>query len=88
MKQYCRYCNNAVQVDDSIIYCVADKQVMPEAKAKRVNRCKRFIFNEIDVFDLDRKYTPIEQRKTNRPADGGQISLFDNDMQQGGQNVK
>lgn len=79
MKQYCRYCNNAVQVDDGIIYCAAYKQTLTEVKAKRVNSCKRFIFNEIDAFDLARKYKPIEQRKSNRSTGCGQISLFDND---------
>ena len=54
MKQYCRYCSNCIVGD--AVYCEALKITMSEEKAKRVNRCNEFVFNEIDVFDLEKRY--------------------------------
>lgn len=56
MKQYCRYCSNCIVGD--AVYCEALKMTMTEEKVKRVNRCKGFVFNEIDVFDLEKRYKP------------------------------
>lgn len=35
-------------------------------KAKRVNQCKEFVFNEIDVFDLEKRYKPRKVKKEQR----------------------
>lgn len=69
MKQYCRYCVLCNQVDDDICYCSESKRTFDGAKARRVNKCKDFIFNEIDVFDLERKYNSVEGRK--KPVKSG-----------------
>ena len=61
MKQYCRYCSNCIVGD--AVYCEALKMTMTEEKAKRVNRCKGFVFNEIDVFDLDKRYKPRKVKR-------------------------
>lgn len=60
MKQYCRYCNHCIVGD--VVYCEALKITMSEEKAKRVNHCKEFDFNEIDVFDLDKRYKPRKKK--------------------------
>ena len=61
MKQYCRYCSNCIVGD--AVYCEALNKTMSEEKAKRVNRCKEFVFNEIDVFDLEKRYKPRKAKK-------------------------
>ena len=61
MKQYCRYCSNCIVGD--AVYCETLKMTMTEEKAKRVNQCKHFIFNEIDVFDLEKRYKPRRAKK-------------------------
>lgn len=61
MKQYCRYCNHCIVGD--VVYCEALKITMCEEKAKRVNHCKEFVFNEIDVFDLEKRYKPRKAKK-------------------------
>ena len=76
MKQYYRYCNNANQVDEGLVYCSVNREVMNENKAKRANTCKSLEFNKIDVFDLEHEYTPIENRAKNRKATGEQMTLF------------
>ena len=68
MKQYCRYCNHLVTGNG--IYCTEKEQSMSEASTKRVNRCKEFLFNPMDAYDLDRTYKPREYHCD------GQISLF------------
>lgn len=75
MKQYCRYCALYNQVDDDICYCSESKQTFSGAKARRVNKCKSFLFNEIDVFDLGHKYKTMEDRKQPQKT-GHQISIF------------
>lgn len=54
MKQYCRYC--AYLTYDC--YCECKKQVLSESTCKRVNKCKKFTFNEIDAFNPEKVYTP------------------------------
>lgn len=56
MKQYCRYCTLCVYGD--AVYCSKKEKTMSEEKAKRVNNCKDFDFNEIDVFNPERIYKP------------------------------
>lgn len=60
MKQYCRYCANAVDYNGEAtdFICTADAPCgnngagafYPAAIAKRVNKCKHFVYNSIDVF--------------------------------------
>lgn len=64
MKQYCRYCNHCINGD--AVYCEVLKITMSEEKAKRVNRCKEFVFNEIDVFDLEKRYKPRKTKMKQR----------------------
>lgn len=64
MKQYCRYCNHCINGD--AVYCEALKITISEEKAKRVNHCKEFVFNEIDVFDLDKRYKPRKKKMKQR----------------------
>lgn len=61
MKQYCRYCSNCIVGD--AVYCETLNKTMSEEKAKRLNRCKEFVFNEIDVFDLEKRYKPRKEKK-------------------------
>lgn len=71
MKQYCRYCANCIYGD--AVYCAEKQKTMSEETAKRVNQCKHFIFNEIDVFNFDHKYTPAKPKKENEM----QMNLFE-----------
>ena len=77
-KQYCRYCANCVLVDEDVCYCEISKTTFVGSKAKSVNQCKNFDFNELDVFNIERKYKPIEGRKSpQRKSDNDeQISLY------------
>ena len=70
MKQYCRYCVNCIYGD--VVWCDELNKTMSESKAKAVNNCKHFVFNEIDVFDLDKKYKP----RAAKPVDNS-LTLFD-----------
>lgn len=70
MKQYCRYCANCVYGD--AVWCHELRKIMSESSAKTVNHCKHFVFNEIDVFDLDKKYKP----RAEKPVDNSP-TLFD-----------
>ena len=70
MKQYCRYCANCVYGD--VVWCDELNKMMSESSAKNVNHCKHFVFNEIDVFDLDKKYKP----RAEKPVDNSP-TLFD-----------
>lgn len=73
MKQYCRYCNNALDYcgDGESFICTAHApcggngagRFYQSGKAKRPNKCPHFEFNENDVFGLDengnyRQYKP------------------------------
>ena len=45
---------------------------MSASSAKRLNTCKDFEFNEIDVFDFEHIYKPKEPKH----SDGEQLKLF------------
>lgn len=62
MKQYCRYCSYCYYGD--VVYCGYKDKTMAEESAKRVNQCKGFNFNPIDVFDPSKEYKPREKKKT------------------------
>ena len=60
MKQYCRYCTYCIGETDfvGISYCSAKEKEISSNSCKTENHCKEFVFNEIDAFDLDKKYKP------------------------------
>lgn len=60
MKQYCRYC--AYLTYDC--YCEYKKQCLSESTCKKVNKCKYFIFNEIDAFDPEKTYKPQVKKES------------------------
>lgn len=60
MNQYCRYC---AWLSPSDYYCEKKKICLSEKSCKRINKCKNFEFNEIDVFDITRIYKPKPQNK-------------------------
>lgn len=64
MKQYCRYCAHAIESCDfaDIVWCDKYRKEMSHAQTKRMNRCKEFKFNEIDVFNLENRYKPREKK--------------------------
>lgn len=59
MKQYCRYC--AYLTADC--YCECKKRCLSESTCKKINKCKNFIFNEMDAFDPEKTYKP-QAKKT------------------------
>jgi hypothetical protein len=89
MKQYCRYCANALDYD-GILICEADapcgnngagKEYSIE-KAKRLNTCKHFYFNPYDLLGQNsdgsfRQYKPhkVHKSKAQQAKEAGQISI-------------
>lgn len=71
MKQYCRYCANAVLIDEELAYCESKHETKHKKKCTTVNNCKHFAFCELDVFDTDKKYQP---KKVKNSA-GSQIKM-------------
>ncbi len=70
MTQYCRYCSSLVTGNG--IYCESRNMELGERYTKRPNRCPAFDFNEIDAYDLDRRYRP---RRKKTKTDDGQLRL-------------
>lgn len=60
MKQYCRYCSHMICGDAN--YCEAYHKCFTDEKIKRVNKCKKFSFNEIDALTFN-KYNPRKNKK-------------------------
>lgn len=75
MKQYCRYCTYCIGETDfvNVSYCSAKQKEMSSNSCKTENHCKEFVFNEIDAFNLEHKYKPIQKREK---IDNGQLELF------------
>lgn len=72
----CRYCCNAVLTEnEDIIYCEARSRTYGKEYAKRYKTCKDFIFNEIDVFNIEHTYKPKGPFKPKNFK--GQISIFE-----------
>ena len=69
MKQYCRYCAHCHYGD--AVYCSIYEKTMSESTAKSSNRCKKFAFAEIDVFDTDKTYKP----RKGKPEKPDQITM-------------
>lgn len=70
-KKYCRYCTYCSYGD--VPYCSLKDMTMSEGKIKRLNNCKEFVFNEIDVLNPNHIYKP---RKKNQKS-FEQQSLFE-----------
>lgn len=75
MRQYCRYCANCIAQDDDFAVCETLNKYLSKASARRTNTCKHFLFNEIDAFDLDKKYKPRAKAEKEEIKD--EPSLFD-----------
>ena len=75
MRQYCRYCANCIAQDDDFAVCETLDKYLSKASARRTNTCKHFSFNEIDAFDLDKKYKPRAKAEKEEIKD--EPSLFD-----------
>lgn len=71
MNKYCRYCSYCVAQDDDNAACIKNNVMVSKTSIR--NNCKSFDFNEIDAFNLDKKYHPREHQK--KQCDG-QMSLF------------
>lgn len=70
MNQYCRYCTQAVDINDDFYYCEAKKDAYNIKKSKRVNHCKDFEFCQYDLWRVDKNgefvaYKP--RQKDNEP---------------------
>ena len=76
MKQYCRYCAEAVIGD--LIWCEAKHHSLTEKACKKANTCRLFVFNEIDLFDGDKVYKPTDVGERQKKTEDGknQIKLF------------
>ncbi len=91
MKQYCRYCTNAVDYngEPTDFICTENAKcgnngagrMYPAKKAKRINHCKHFEFNTLDVFYTtygEREYKPRNNvRRVANKVKVNQLSLFD-----------
>lgn len=76
MKQYCRYCAYACQIENDMCWCNKRGFTMKKTEASRLNKCKDFGFNEIDVFNIEHRYKPREKRNNDNQNDK-QLSIFD-----------
>lgn len=89
MKQYCRYCANAIDYDSTLI-CEAKAPCGNDGagrgydmeKAKRLNKCKHFEFNPNDLLGQTsdgrfRQYKPhkAHKNKVQQAKEVGQISI-------------
>ena len=86
MTQYCRYCAFAIDYNGEAtdFVCTANANcgdygagVMYSAgKAKRANNCKHFELNEIDIFDLEKRYNPKGNNGKSKEATCKQCHYF------------
>lgn len=82
MKQYCRYCANSV-LNDGFFFCEEKNKCYPLEKAKRLNHCKGFVFNQNDLLRMDEsgnfaQYKPREYCKAHEKGDNFEnFSLFE-----------
>lgn len=89
MKQYCRYCCNALDYNGEATDFICDAnaqcgnngagQFYDAKKAKRPNKCKYFEFNPLDVFYTtygEKEYKPRDKYKKREQEQGEQLKLF------------
>lgn len=77
MKQYCRYCINLVV--NNVPYCSEKKKVKGADSCKRPNKCKNFVFANVepkyqDAFGETKGY---KERKPKEVVDDGQMIFTD-----------
>ena len=66
MTQYCRYCGHCFVGNGN--WCEALEKELTDSQIKRVNKCRTFAFNPMDVYDPDREYKPRKRYgKRQRP---------------------
>jgi hypothetical protein len=70
-KQYCRYCAYCCAQDDSIVWCEKKQKMLSSSTAKTPNNCDTFLFNELDVFNIEHKYKPVKRMDYSK-----QLNLF------------
>ena len=75
MRQYCKYCANAVIWGDCHCLCEVKEKVISEASASKVNNCKDFELNEMSVFDYNQIYKPRYKHEDTRLDDGTQLGI-------------
>lgn len=66
MKQYCRYCSHANRIENDMCWCEKYNYTMEKIKASKINKCKDFEFNEIDVFNFEKIYQPRKEKNTKK----------------------
>ena len=77
MKQYCKYCAHAYQIDIDLCWCEKRNTEMTDKQASRVNTCKNFELNPISVFDLEKTYKPrTHTTKKQKNDDGKQMRML------------
>lgn len=81
MKQYCRYCCEAV-LNDGFFFCEKEYKCYPLEKAKRQNHCKDFDFNPYDLLRMDKngnfvQYKPREHKPHEKKVKMENYSLFE-----------
>ena len=76
MKQYCRYCAHAVNIEGggTSVWCEELYKEFPADRAKRVNQCKSYIHNGLDIFSNNpdgsfREYKPREKKAKEENAE-------------------
>ena len=77
MKQYCRYC--IYLCVNNVPYCDIKKKVKGESSCKRPNKCKDFVFANVepeyqDAFGETKGY---KERKPKAVVGDGQMTIFD-----------
>lgn len=79
MKQYCRYCANAVLIGDLEFYCEIKQKEYRESKGKRLNKCRDFEFNPLDLYSPGytfREYKPRgDYKKRNKSIELEQVEM-------------
>ena len=76
MKQYCRYCVNLCV--NNAPYCTVMQQYKSESSCKRPNKCKDFVFADVepeyqDAFGETNGYKPRNPKKNKQIE--GQLSF-------------
>lgn len=89
MNQYCRYCVHAFDYNGEETDFICEAKALcgndgagkfyPASKAKRINKCKHFLYNENDIFRTMPngdfvQYKPRERQVKEKPAE--QTKLF------------
>ena len=58
----------------NVSYCSAKQKEISSISCKTVNHCKEFVFNEIDAFNFEHKYKPLQKKEK---AENKQLKLFE-----------